>query len=793
MLSENLKNFNKMQRRVRVSMIRTRRGSVSKLVREHYVRTDIGCGLVDCTQCASSIDATSTTTSRLDARLGDVLIPDVDVMTRQIDWLESAGVKNVIFLSSLLDVVRAASPHIYARLRVCAGDASRHIVVFANSHHVDTALERGARESDAEFAARSLRTAARWFAMHWRQIQIRPVVIVHRVASLPPLAADGVDARAIQLYVNERFAATLPELVDVVVPEPPPEVGDSDQVVGTAYESHWSLAQIEEALRAGELVQGKLHMNRNNHLEGCVMPYDASRSKLLAAALAGASVPDAEDAAAAGRMDSDDFVVAGVLLQGAAALNRATEGDIVAIRVLPRALWRAESHLLLTNPDAEAARDTAELGALEAAATGARATAAATDENGDGDAGDAGADAAALPPLLDETTDVDAAAGTAVGGQVRATGVVVGILRRGWRPLCGAVLPALDKNQSGGVQSAIFVPADRRMPHVRIRSRQVSSLVGQRVVVALDSWPRTSRYPLGHYVRTIGAINDAESETEALLLQYEIPHHPFSPAVNECLPPSPWSLAVEDQDSLARRLDLRDVRIMSVDPPNCTDIDDALHCRALPNGNFEVGVHIADVSHYVRAGTALDDEAASRGTTVYLVDKRIDMLPAALSTDTCSLRGGVERLAFSCLWEVDAEANILSTRFHKSIIRSTAALTYEAAQTLIDHAPPSDATAESLRQLNRLAKQLRACAPVARRADARQHAGALHSPARTAPTSTTAQSRTWRSTRRAKPTQWSRSSCCSPTSASPSSCSAPIRSSRCCGATRRRSTARSTV
>jgi exosome complex exonuclease DIS3/RRP44 len=702
-----------MQRRVRVSMLRTRRGSVTKLVREHYMRTDIGCGHTECEQCAEI-------NSNLGHRLvsgGDVLMPDFDVLTRQIDWMESVGAKNLIFLAGLLDAVRAAAPHIHARLRLLASDPARNIVVFANQHHADTSLERVAGESDAAFAGRALRNAARWFGLHWRSLGVQPVVLVHRVASLESLRADAVDARTIQTYVLHRFADSRPELVDLVVAEPPPESAGVDELASfssssSVYESHWSVTQIEAALRSGELVQGKLHMNRNNHLEGCVVPYDASRSTLLAAAAASAGAVDVAEAAAAGRMDSDDFVVAGVLLHGAAALNRATEGDIVAIRVLPRAQWRAESHLLLTNPELEAARDTAELGALEAAAgtSGAAAAASATPANDDAanDDDDAGADAAALPPLLDDTNDIEAAAGTAVGGQLRATGVVVGILRRGWRPLCGAVLPALDKNQTGAVQSAIFVPADRRMPHVRIRSRQVASLVGQRVLVALDSWPRTSRYPLGHYVRTIGAIGDAESETEALLLQYEIPHHPFAPAVLECLPPSPWSLAVEDQDSLARRLDLRNVRIMSVDPPNCTDIDDALHCRALPNGNFEVGVHIADVSHYVRAGTALDDEAASRGTTVYLVDKRIDMLPAELSTDTCSLRGGVERLAFSCLWEVDADANILSTRFHKSIIRSTAALTYEAAQTLIDHAPPSDATAESLRQLNRLAKRLRA-------------------------------------------------------------------------------------
>ena len=116
-------------------------------------------------------------------------------------------------------------------------------------------------------------------------------------------------------------------------------------------------------------------------------------------------------------------------------------------------------------------------------------------------------------------------------------------------------------------------------------------------------------------------------------------------------------------------LNCRHLDICSVDPPGCTDIDDALHCRELPNGNLEVGVHIADVSHFIRPGTAIDKEAANRSTTVYLTDRRIDMVPELLSSNLCSLRGGVERFAFSCVWEMTREADIVSTKFHKSIIR----------------------------------------------------------------------------------------------------------------------------
>ncbi|KAK6039264.1 RNB-like protein, partial [Cooperia oncophora] len=145
---------------------------------------------------------------------------------------------------------------------------------------------------------------------------------------------------------------------------------------------------------------------------------------------------------------------------------------------------------------------------------------------------------------------------------------------------------------------------------------------------------------------------------------------------------------------------------LQVDPLGCTDIDDALHCRPLDNGLLEVGVHIADVTHFVRAGTAIDDEAASRATTVYLCDRRIDMLPERLSSNLCSLRGGEERYAFSVIWTMTSEAEVLDTKYHKSLICSRAALTYEKAQEFIDDPNLNDDVTLGLRGLMRLSKIL---------------------------------------------------------------------------------------
>ncbi|XP_068423997.1 exosome complex exonuclease RRP44 [Clinocottus analis] len=350
-----------------------------------------------------------------------------------------------------------------------------------------------------------------------------------------------------------------------------------------------------------------------------------------------------------------------VLIQGLQNLNRAVYQDVVAVQLLPRNEWVAPSSVVLQ--DEGAAKD---------------------DNEGDKE-------------VEDEEKALRISAAEAAR---KPTGKVVGIIKRNWRPFCGM----LNISQIKESTRHLFTPADRRIPRIRIETRQSAMLAGQRIIVAIDGWPKHSRYPNGHFVRSLGNAGEKETEQAVLLLEHDVPHQAFSQAVLSFLPKLPWAITPED---MVRREDLRHLTVCSVDPPGCTDIDDALHCRELDNGNLEVGVHIADVSHFIRPCNAMDKEAANRGTTVYLCGKRIDMVPELLSSNLCSLRSNVERLAFSCIWEMNHKAEIIKTRFTKSVINSKASLTYAEAQMRIDDTTKNDDTTKSLRGLNKLAKVLK--------------------------------------------------------------------------------------
>ncbi|KAM3935612.1 exosome complex exonuclease RRP44 [Leptodactylus fuscus] len=345
-----------------------------------------------------------------------------------------------------------------------------------------------------------------------------------------------------------------------------------------------------------------------------------------------------------------------ILLQGLRNINRAMHEDIVAVQLLEKENWVAPSSVVL-------------------------------EDEGESDE-------------IDVIEEKEKMLQTTEKKSTKPSGKVVGIIKRNWRPYCGM----LAKSQIKESTRHLFTPADRRIPRIRIETRQASTLEGQRIIVAIDGWPKNSRYPNGHFVKNLGTAGDKETETEVLLLEHDVPHQPFSQAVLSFLPQMPWSITPED---MRNRIDLRHLYVCSVDPPGCTDIDDALHCRELENGNLEVGVHIADVSHFIRPGNALDQEAANRGTTVYLCEKRIDMVPELLSSNLCSLRSEVDRLAFSCIWELNHNAEIIKTQFTKSVINSKASLTYAEAQMRIDSPNMNDEITKSLRLLNKLAKILK--------------------------------------------------------------------------------------
>lgn len=347
-----------------------------------------------------------------------------------------------------------------------------------------------------------------------------------------------------------------------------------------------------------------------------------------------------------------------IFVQGLANLNRAIQDDLVAVEVLPKNEWFGPSSLILDEKD-EDYKD---------------------EEQNE-----------------KHKTEVKRTQNKAL---IRETGKVVGIIKRNWRPYCGMLSP---KGNPKALRH-LFIAANRQIPRIVIESRQGEYLSNKKIIVSIDAWPRNSRFPQGHYVRDLGECGNKETENEVLLLEHDIPHQSFSQNVLNDLPKMPWTITDKDYEE---RRDLRQLNICSIDPPGCTDIDDALHWRQLENGNFECGVHIADVTHFVKPGTHLDEEAVKRGTTVYLVDQRIDMLPDLLSSDLCSLHEKVERFAFSCVWELTSDAEIVNVQFFKSIILSKKAMTYAEAQMIIDDQTRNDEMAQGLRHLNMLAKKLK--------------------------------------------------------------------------------------
>jgi exosome complex exonuclease DIS3/RRP44 len=375
-----------------------------------------------------------------------------------------------------------------------------------------------------------------------------------------------------------------------------------------------------------------------------------------------------------------------LLVLGRENSNRAVSGDVVVVEVLPKDQWKAPSSKIIEEETLN------------------------KNDNADVEDGEAVITERERRALQEEVKRVQ---GQSIEGRPQPTARVVGIIKRNWRQYVGHVDKDSVKStskQSRSQQTVFLVPMDKRIPKIRVRTRQAGELLGKRVLVTIDSWDRDSRYPVGHFVRSLGELESKGAETEALLLEFDVQYRPFPKTVLDCLPAEghdwkvPESLADPGWND---RKDLRDLLICSIDPPGCVDIDDALHARPLPNGNFEVGVHIADVSHFVKSNNAMDKEASMRGTTVYLVDKRIDMLPMLLGTDLCSLKPYVERYAFSVLWEITPDADIVSSNFTKSVIRSREAFSYEQAQIRIDDKSQQDDLIKGMRTLLMLSKKLR--------------------------------------------------------------------------------------
>ena len=260
-------------------------------------------------------------------------------------------------------------------------------------------------------------------------------------------------------------------------------------------------------------------------------------------------------------------------------------------------------------------------------------------------------------------------------------GTVTKIIRRSTKPHIGILV--VRGRQVWAIVESKNMPYDIRIDASpdelpEIGGKQAAH--GVKVAVVVTDWPRRSDEPTGRIVDVLGLPGENDTEMHAILAEYQLPYR-FEPEVEQAA--DQISEVITEKD-LAGRRDFRSVTTFTIDPTDAKDFDDAISYRKLENGNVEVGVHIADVTHYVRPGSAVDKEAFSRGTSVYLVDRTIPMLPEKLSNKLCSLRPDEDKLTFSAVFEMNAKAKVISQWFGRTVIRSDRRFDYEQAQSVIE-------------------------------------------------------------------------------------------------------------
>ena len=224
---------------------------------------------------------------------------------------------------------------------------------------------------------------------------------------------------------------------------------------------------------------------------------------------------------------------------------------------------------------------------------------------------------------------------------------------------------------------------------------------GDKVVVRVAEWPDDAKNPIGQVIDVLGRAGDNTTEMHAILAEYGLPYS-YPENVERAAEQIPAEISAED---LAEREDFRDVLTFTIDPKDAKDFDDALSIRRVGDGLWEVGVHIADVSHYVKEGSVIDKEAFKRATSVYLVDRTVPMLPERLCNFICSLRPDEEKLAYSVIFRIDDKGNVRDSHIAHTVIRSNRRFTYEEVQDILE-ARQGEYAAE-LMQLNTFAKILR--------------------------------------------------------------------------------------
>ncbi|XP_077580431.1 DIS3-like exonuclease 2 isoform X1 [Stigmatopora nigra] len=409
------------------------------------------------------------------------------------------------------------------------------------------------------------------------------------------------------------------------------------------FEPYMAIEDVSHGLKRGELVQGQLRINPKKYHEAFIPSPDDTRD---------------------------------IFLDGVIARNRALNGDIVVVQILPQDKWK----VVKSDTDCEGLSEpeTQKENALHPTQKKLMQVplVSVQEYHGHQDL-----ENILQSPSIDQVLQMTAK-------------VVYIVEKRHSRAVTGSLKFLPDK------PFALFSPVDHRVPRINVPltdcpedfSSRPSDYANTLFICRITNCPVDSNFAEGRLAKTLGQAGEIEPETEGLLIEYGVDYSEFLSEVINCLPKNfPRNIPPEE---MAKRKDLRKECIFTIDPATARDLDDALSCKCLPDGNYEVGVHIADVSYFLEEGNALDKIASQRATSVYLVQRVVPMLPRILCEDLCSLNPLNDRLTFSVIWKITPEGKILNEWFGRSIIRSCAKLSYDHAQSMIEFPEKKFAPAE---------------------------------------------------------------------------------------------------
>ncbi|KAK5576335.1 hypothetical protein RB653_007476 [Dictyostelium firmibasis] len=661
---------------------------LSWISKEQYLRNDITCKYLNCQLCKLNNNSNINNQNNIEFKGNQLLldnnnnnnnnkeddieeeimitIADIDTVLEYLEIMElgDTNFKNIVILETVYKYVQYNSgPKFFDRLKQLIFQTEKSICYFSNELFTQTFLDRDNSSTLEIHQNKIICKAVQWYINHFNQLQekennkkkyrvillsnneslIQTVNSIKTTTTKTTTTTTTKTTKTIEIMTLLEYLEILnkkknynqeknKELLDLyesinqLLTEKKQQqlesIGGNNETLFTRYLND---DKLHSELKSGNIISGKIHINQHNRDESFVK-ISSSNGIATNQTLSG--------------FHGDKVMIIGKFNQ-----NRAVHGDKVGVSLLPEDQWLPYETSLNFDDDDD-------------------------DDNNDNNDDD------------NNNNDIDEDILKKNEKLKIPTGKVVGIFQRNWRDYIGTV----EKNTSLFTNFLMVVPFDYRIPLIRVPTKNPAQYIGKRLIVRMDSWDLNSNYPIGHYVSSVGESGSLETELSVLMVEHDISLKQWPQSILKCLPESseqlPWKIPKEEK---AYRRVLENHHIMSIDPLGSKDIDDAISIGYPSDDIVEIGVHIADVSHFVKEGSSLDLEAKRRGTTIYLPDRRFDMLPAVLSEDVCSLRGGLPRCAMSVVWQFKRGTNIiLNTWFGRTIIHSSAELHYQLAQDIID-------------------------------------------------------------------------------------------------------------